>query len=155
MRRSIISTYITLDGVIQRLPEWHFDYVEDEAVTTITTDLFAAKAVLMGRATYEGFAGSWPKREGDYTDRINALPKYVAGTTLEKAEWNNTTILRDAAADVTDSGHHSIVRRLSHACDSSRPAVDQQRLDTAHAAADVLGTAPCRDPSVHEWSAPR
>jgi hypothetical protein len=141
MRRSIISTYITLDGVIQRLPEWHFDY-----------------AVLMGRATYEGFAGSWPKREGDYADRINALPKYVAGTTLEKAEWNNTTILRDAAADVTDSGHHSIVRRLSHACDSSRPAVDQQRvdllLDTAHAAAGVLGTAPCRDPSVHEWSAP-
>jgi dihydrofolate reductase len=63
----------------------------------IQNDLLqACDAVLMGRRTYEGFAAAWPGRSGDaFSDRINAMRKYVASRTLGEATWNNTTIIRD------------------------------------------------------------
>jgi dihydrofolate reductase len=54
-----------------------------------------AAAMLVGRKTYEFFAGFWPQQEGrPLADIINAMPKYVLSSTLEDAEWNNTTVLR-------------------------------------------------------------
>ena len=54
---------------------------------------------MLGRETYEGFSTSWPQRSGDpYSDRINALPKYVASSTLEETTWNATVLQGDAAA---------------------------------------------------------
>jgi len=56
----------------------------------------------MGRNTYEVFAKIWPGRIHPWADRINAIPKYVFSSTLEKAEWNNTTIVRgEVVAEVT------------------------------------------------------
>lgn len=49
----------------------------------------------MGRTTYEGFSKLWPGRTHPWADRINAMPKYVFSSTLETADWNNTTIVRD------------------------------------------------------------
>jgi dihydrofolate reductase len=102
MRRIINSTNVTLDGVSERLPEWHFQYMDDEAVGVTTEDLHAAEALLMGRQTYDVFAASWPERGGDYADRINAMPKYVASGTLRNATWTNTTVIRDVAGEVAD-----------------------------------------------------
>ena len=50
-------------------------------------------AMLMGRRTYEWFAGRWPSRTGELADRLNGLPKYVVSSTLEHLAWNNSTIL--------------------------------------------------------------
>jgi dihydrofolate reductase len=50
-------------------------------------------ALLIGRKAYESFAGAWPTREGQFADKMNRMPKFVASTTLETAEWNNSTVL--------------------------------------------------------------
>src|SRR5947207_14386391 len=50
-------------------------------------------ALLLGRRTYEGFADAWPKREGEFADKFNNMPKYVVSSTLKDPEWTNTTVL--------------------------------------------------------------
>ena len=50
--------------------------------------------------TYEGFAQAWPSRTGDLADRINALPKHVASTTLTETTWNASVIEGDVAEAV-------------------------------------------------------
>lgn len=97
MRKIINSTYITLDGIIENPQYWpSLGSVDDTGVTIQTELLFACDTVLMGRRTYDVFASTWPTRSGDpYSDRINSMAKYVASTTLQEAEWNNTTVIRD------------------------------------------------------------
>jgi dihydrofolate reductase len=64
--------------------------------------LLACDAMLMGRNTYEEFAGFWPELPHPLADRVNALPKYVFSSTLEHAEWSNSTIVRgDVVAEVS------------------------------------------------------
>jgi dihydrofolate reductase len=58
--------------------------------------------MLMGRNTYEEFAEFWPRLAHPLADRVNALPKYVFSSTLEHAEWTNSTIVRgDVVAEVS------------------------------------------------------
>jgi dihydrofolate reductase len=79
---------------------------------------------LLGRVTYEGFAEAWPSREGDFADKFNGMPKYVVYSTLETAEWNNSTVLkgdvvdevsklrRDVDGDVVVHGSAQLVQTL-------------------------------------------
>lgn len=101
MRKMIVSTYMTLDGVIEN-PMWTFPYWNDEIARFQYDDLFASDTLLLGRATYEGFVAAWPQRAGTdaFADRINAMPKYVATRTLQAAEWNTTIIKGDVAEEV-------------------------------------------------------
>jgi dihydrofolate reductase len=93
MRRIINSTYVSLDGVTQHLERWHFEYIDDDA-TAFTSELLSnSDALLMGRRTYESFAEAWPPRSGEVADKINAMTKYVASSTLEKADWRNSTVI--------------------------------------------------------------
>ena len=66
----------------------------------MSDQLVASDALLLGRATYEGFLTTWPSRSGDpIADRMNSLPKHVASTTLEEPlEWN-ATLLRGEVAE--------------------------------------------------------
>src|SRR5688572_6914154 len=90
MRRIIVSTFATLDGVIEAPQNWSFKYFDEEAVRFASEQLFAADALLLGRETYEVFAASWPSRTGDFADRINSMAKYIVSTTLkEPLEWTN------------------------------------------------------------------
>jgi len=58
--------------------------------------------LLLGKNTYEVFASYWPGQSGEgFADPINRMPKYVVSRSLQKAEWNNSHILRDVAKDVT------------------------------------------------------
>lgn len=97
MRKIINSTYVTLDGVIDN-PMWTMPYFDAEAAAFAGSQTDAADALLMGRATYEGFAASWPTRdESDPTTGaayFNNVKKYVASTTLTDPEWNNTEVLQ-------------------------------------------------------------
>jgi dihydrofolate reductase len=95
MRKLINSTYLSLDGVIVNPQDWPASTVPDERGAAIQNDLlFSCDAVLMGRKTYEGFAGVWEGRSGDpYTDRINAMDKYVVSSTLQEPTWNNTQVI--------------------------------------------------------------
>jgi dihydrofolate reductase len=62
-------------------------------------DAQRADAFLMGRRTYEWFAGRWPSRTGPLADRLNAIPKYVVSSTLERPAWSNTVILSGTLLD--------------------------------------------------------
>jgi dihydrofolate reductase len=111
MRKLVETTFLTLDGVISDTipstaayasPEkWGSRYWDDEHAAYAHKLLFASDALLLGRVTFEGFAAAWPPRTGDFSDRINSLPKYVATRTLkEPLGWNATLIEGDVADEV-------------------------------------------------------
>jgi dihydrofolate reductase len=75
------------------MERWHFAYSDAESDATALEQLRESNALIMGRSTYEVYAGAWPNRTGDYPDLINRLPKYVVSTTLGEPDWNNTTVL--------------------------------------------------------------
>jgi dihydrofolate reductase len=97
MRKLINSTYLALDGVIEN-PMWTGPYFDDEAGAFAGTQTEAADALLMGRATYDGFSAAWPAMdESDPTTGaayFNSVKKYVASTTLTNPTWNNTEVLQ-------------------------------------------------------------
>jgi len=97
MRRIVQSIYVTLDGVMEAPNKWSFDFWNEEAAKFKFDELFACDALLLGRVTYQGFAAAWPSMtdEGGFADRMNNLPKFVVSTTLEKAEWNNSTLIKE------------------------------------------------------------
>ena len=101
MRELIVTEFITLDGVIEAPggepthphTGWTFDFAGPEQLQYKTDEVLAADALLLGRVTYEGFAEAWPPRDGPIADKMNAMPKYVASTTLTDLGWNNSTLL--------------------------------------------------------------
>jgi dihydrofolate reductase len=109
MRKIINSTYITLDGVVEDPHLWPSLGPEgaQESFDIQTELLNNCDAVLMGRRTYESFASVWPTRSGDvFSDRINAMEKYVVSSTLRNPTWNNTTVIaRDLVAEITRLKH--------------------------------------------------
>jgi dihydrofolate reductase len=103
MRRTICSTYVSLDGLIELLERWHFDYLDDTSNQVEWEQLEGADALLMGRRTYEGFAEAWVPRTGQLADKINQMPKYVVSSTMDTADWANTTVIRgDLAKEVAE-----------------------------------------------------
>jgi dihydrofolate reductase len=109
MGKIVNSTFVSLDGVINHMDRWHFDFVDAESDAFSLQQLRDADAMLMGRRTYEIYAQAWPGRDGTYADRINAMPKYVASTTLTDPGWADTTVLGDdlvaAVGKLKDEGH--------------------------------------------------
>ncbi len=98
MPRLINSTYVSIDGAVENPHLWPSGRHEDDGrAQQIQTDLMeSCEAVLMGRRTYEGFAPVWSAKSGDpASDRMNAIEKLVASTTLSEPEWSNTTVIAD------------------------------------------------------------
>jgi dihydrofolate reductase len=103
MRKIIEYTLISVDGVFAGAAIAGFSAYRDDAyMRDGLAQALACDALLMGRNTYESFAKLWPRRTDPWADRINAMHKYVFSSTLEKAEWNNSTLVRgDVEAYVT------------------------------------------------------
>lgn len=100
MRKIIETTLVSLDGVIGDPHVWASEYLDNEARRRPLERLEASDGMLVGRRTYQMFSGMWPHASGPYPERINSTPKYVFSSTLKRAEWSNTTIVRgDVAAD--------------------------------------------------------
>ena len=99
MGKLIVSTQITLDGVID-VGQW---YVAEGGHDRAGKDqLDGASAVLLGRKTYEGLAAYWSPLEDDWATRINPKPKYVASRMLHgPLEWNATLLQGDTAGAVS------------------------------------------------------
>ena len=93
MGKLIISTNVTLDGVVQD-PAGDEGFAHGGWVGRIAAlpelaqvaldEALEAEALLLGRRSYEWFAGRWPSRSGALADRLNGMPKYVVSSTLEE-----------------------------------------------------------------------
>lgn len=105
MRKVIVTMWITLDGFIAG-PNNEMDWVMvDEAMGKYEDDLIsAADTLLLGRVTYQSFAGAWPyvpenpsasEGEKEYARKLNAMRKIVFSGTLEKTEWNNSALAKE------------------------------------------------------------
>ena len=102
MAHLVMSEFLSLDGVMEE-PSWTAAYWNDQIAAFKAAEMTGTDALLLGRRTYEAFAQAWPSRTDEESGgaRMNALPKYVASTTLKQAEWQNTTVLGpDVAAEV-------------------------------------------------------
>src|SRR3712207_2239713 len=107
MGKLVVSTYVTLDGVMQPI-DWTGRYSHEDHGRHAREVLFASDALVMGRETYESFAPAWSSRtaedeqpgEEGYVDRINSMPKFVASTMLkEPLGWNNSILIRGDVVD--------------------------------------------------------
>jgi dihydrofolate reductase len=104
MKKLIVKEWITLDGVFDAssMNQWHAPYHSDSRARCIIEDILGADAFLYGRATYEMLAPYWSalkNNEMGVADKLNSAPKYVVSTTLQKAEWNNSTIISNDVVD--------------------------------------------------------
>jgi dihydrofolate reductase len=103
MGRIVVTEFISLDGVTEspgadenfKYKGWTFDFDRGADGNDFKAqELADSTALLLGRRTYMGFAAAWPGRDGEFADKINSMQKYVVSSTLDKAEWNNTTVLK-------------------------------------------------------------
>ncbi|GHO63747.1 hypothetical protein KSC_026390 [Ktedonobacter sp. SOSP1-52] len=105
MRKLIVSIWITLDGFVAG-PNDEMEWIlADEAMNNYENGLIdAADTLLLGRATYQGFAGHWPKvaenataakEEVAYAHQVNTMRKIVFSKTLKNAEWNNSRLIQE------------------------------------------------------------
>src|SRR2546425_8885722 len=108
MAKIIVTEFVSLDGVMEdpggaedfRYGGWTFEISRgDEGDKFKLDEALEADALLLGRMTYEGFAKAWPSRTGEFADKFNNMPKYVVSSTLEEADWNNSTLIKDDVAE--------------------------------------------------------
>src|SRR5262245_4550568 len=116
--------FISLDGVIESPETWHFPYFNDEMGAVVGAMMSEQDAMLLGRQTYDEFAAYWPNADpaDPTTAQMNGTPKYVVSSTLDKAEWENSSVisgevyrqLGELKADKTlgISGSATLVRSL-------------------------------------------
>jgi dihydrofolate reductase len=102
MRKLIEYTLVSADGVFENPQSWGAMSFRDDAYLRDGLGLLlACDAMLMGRHMYETSAKLWPGKTDPWAVRLNAMQKYVFSSKLEKADWNNSTIVRgDVVAEV-------------------------------------------------------
>ncbi len=96
MRRIVAGLFMSLDGVVESPERWHFPYFNDEMGAAVGAAMAAADTMLLGRRTYEEFAGYWPHQGSDVpmADQMNSTPKLVVSRTLDRVEWQNSTLVK-------------------------------------------------------------
>jgi dihydrofolate reductase len=106
MRKIIVLSFVSLDGVIQapggpgedtsggfRYGGWVFPYFDEESGRIMENQMSRGSDLLLGRKTFEIFAAYWPEHESEWPG-INSVRKYVVSNTLSKSDWNNSIFLK-------------------------------------------------------------
>jgi dihydrofolate reductase len=100
MRKVTSGLFISLDGVTESPDRWQFDHFDEDMAAGMATQLASVDAVLLGRVTYEEWAGYWPTSSDEpFASFINQTPKYVVSTTLKKVDWQNSALLKGSLAE--------------------------------------------------------
>jgi dihydrofolate reductase len=108
MRKIFVLEFLTLDGVMQapgaskedasegfKYGGWMGPYFEDKVGgREMDRQMKETQALLLGRKTYDIFAGYWPEHTGTWP-QVNKIKKYVVSTTLKKPSWENTEVIKD------------------------------------------------------------
>jgi dihydrofolate reductase len=108
MLEVVVQTFLTLDGVYQgpggaeedtdggfKHGGWQIPFWDDVGGKIMDQQLAETQALLLGRKTYDIFAGYWPNATEDLTvaDKFNSIPKYVASRTMKTADWKGTVVI--------------------------------------------------------------
>ena len=131
MGKLVVTEFVSIDGVFEdpggaedyEHGGWTFEYDRGEDGNKFKMDeLTEAEAQLLGRVTYEGFAAAWPNMNQDeFGQKMNSMPKYVISSTLQDAEWENSTVIAfdeilglqtRHAGDILIAGSGQLVRGL-------------------------------------------
>jgi dihydrofolate reductase len=99
MRTIVANFFIALDGVVERPDQWHFPYFNAEMGEVVSAGMAASDTMLLGRKTYQEFASFWPAQTEPPADHMNGVQKVVVSTTLERADWQNSTLVRGNLAE--------------------------------------------------------
>jgi dihydrofolate reductase len=110
MRKLAVNAFVSLDGVMQSpggpdedptggftLGGWGVNYFDEEMMGHVAEAV--PYELLLGRGTYEIFAAHWPYDEGPIADQLNTTRKHVASTTLDRVDWNNSTLITGDLAE--------------------------------------------------------
>jgi dihydrofolate reductase len=129
MRKIIAGLFISLDGVVESPEKWHFPYFNDQLGAIIGARMASSDTMLLGRNTYQEFASFWPNQgaqvDKDIAEHMNNTPKLVVSSTLDKVEWNNSTLIpgdsavkeltarkQEPGKDISVVGSPTLVRTL-------------------------------------------
>jgi dihydrofolate reductase len=130
MRRITAGMFVSLDGVVEAPDQWHFPYFNDEMGAAVDAQLGAADTILLGRETYDSFAGAWPDREADggedaeFAKKLGDARKIVVSRQRLEFDWRNseqltgdlvdavTALKGEPGGDIAMSGSVSVVRQL-------------------------------------------
>ncbi|MCC3765612.1 dihydrofolate reductase family protein [Glycomyces sp. TRM65418] len=134
MKTLTADLFISLDGVVDEPHEWHFPYFNDEMGAAVGASLDRADTLLLGRRTYDSFAGAWPEREkeggedAEFAEKLGDIRKVVVSGQHLEFSWRNAeqlegdlvegvTALKNGPGDgtIAVSGSISVVRRLLEA----------------------------------------
>lgn len=92
MGKIVSATYMTLDGDITNMHEWHGPYASKEAADA---QIAASDALIMGRKTYDSWSQYWPTDTSGFAGRMNSIDKYVVSSTVKDPSWTNTQVIGD------------------------------------------------------------
>ncbi|HEX3721896.1 MAG TPA: dihydrofolate reductase family protein, partial [Nitrolancea sp.] len=126
VRKISAGLFISIDGVIEAPDQWQMPYFSDEVGEIITTMMSNSGALLLGRKTYQDFAGFWADMDDSdpMASGLNAIPKLVASNTLQSVEWRNSTLIsgnvleeiarikEQSGKDITMSGSGTLINSL-------------------------------------------
>jgi dihydrofolate reductase len=130
MRKITAGMFVSLDGVVEAPDQWHFPYFNDEMGAAVDAQLGAADTILLGRETYDSFAGAWPDREADggedaeFAKKLGDARKIVVSRQRLEFDWRNseqltgdladavTVLKNEPGGDIAMSGSVSVVRQL-------------------------------------------
>jgi dihydrofolate reductase len=130
MRKITAGMFVSLDGVVEAPDQWHFPYFNDEMGAAVDAQLGAADTILLGRETYDSFAGAWPDREADggedaeFAKKLGDARKIVVSRQRLEFDWRNseqlsgdlvdavTALKSERGGDIAMSGSVSVVRQL-------------------------------------------
>ncbi|HLT10114.1 MAG TPA: dihydrofolate reductase family protein [Micromonosporaceae bacterium] len=130
MRKITAGLFVSLDGVVEAPDQWHFPYYNEEMGAAVDGQLGAADTLLLGRKTYDSFAGAWPERESAggedaaFAQKLGDVRKVVVSRQQLEFTWRNseqlagdliegvTALKQEPGGDIGMSGSVSIVRQL-------------------------------------------
>ena len=130
MRKIIASMFISLDGVVEAPDQWHFPYFNDEMGAAVDATLGVVDTLLLGRRTYDSFAGAWPEREAaggedaPFAKTLGDARKIVVSNQQLEFTWRNseqlegdlveavTALKNEPGGNIGMSGSVSVIRQL-------------------------------------------
>src|SRR6185369_12196827 len=109
MAKVVSTLFISADGVAEIDPDWHFPYFDENMGRAVSEDYDTADVLLIGRATYDSFAGAWPDREaagGDdaqFAKQLGDVRKVVVSRQPLRFTWRNSELIEGSLVDAVTS----------------------------------------------------